>query len=103
MGTRVYFLGDKEFMEMYLSSPMGIGVYFLGDKEFKEMYLSSPICLNGKYGVDFLFIYSVIITRVHKMFTTSAQLVQYIVQQHHHMRCKYNPRLSVFLIMHNLS
>ena len=37
------------------------------------------------------------------MFTTSAQLVQHIVQQHHHMKCKYNPRLSVFLIMYNLS
>jgi len=80
---------------------MGIWVYFLGDKEFMEIYLSSPICFNGKYVEDFPYICTVIITKVQRMFTTSAQLVQYIVQQHQHKRCKYNSGLSVLLIMYN--
>jgi len=51
---------------------MDIGVYVLGDKEFMEIHLSSPICLIGKYGEDLPYICTVTITKVQRMFTTSA-------------------------------
>jgi len=56
----------------FFKGVLGGGVYVLGDKEFMEIHLSSPICLNGKYGEDFPYICTVIITKVQRMFATLA-------------------------------